>query len=215
MSLSQEAGHVERLFDDLGARGVVWQGRWNQTRRSAESAPCLDCFRTFRVRVTVTLASSVPVTSNRRPATPLRLDLTRVAKMYSTNSQFQPSASYLNQNHHQDANTNAHGYNPYYSPSNTATGMPRPSGPSHSISNSQIGFSVAGMSSSTSGHHHGGISSWSVGPGQGLGSSMNEGFGQSRSHYQPGYLMARYFSLLDARSAYVDFPSMFAVHVTK
>ncbi|KAG6889794.1 hypothetical protein C0992_004059 [Termitomyces sp. T32_za158] len=53
-------------------------------------------------------------------------------------------------------------------------------------------FTVAGMSSSTSSHHSPNINSWgstSTGPTQ-LGASFGESLSQSRSHYQPGYLLS-------------------------
>ncbi|KAG5338024.1 hypothetical protein C0989_008427 [Termitomyces sp. Mn162] len=52
-------------------------------------------------------------------------------------------------------------------------------------------FTVAGLSSSTSTHHSSNINPWggtSAGPTQ-LGSSLGESLSQSRSHYQPGYLL--------------------------
>ncbi|KAF5388667.1 hypothetical protein D9757_004738 [Collybiopsis confluens] len=58
-------------------------------------------------------------------------------------------------------------------------------------------FSVAGMSSSTSSHQHSNLNNWgNSNTGSGLGSStlgtsaFGDSLSQSRSHYQPGYLMS-------------------------
>ncbi|KDR80973.1 hypothetical protein GALMADRAFT_222564 [Galerina marginata CBS 339.88] len=52
-------------------------------------------------------------------------------------------------------------------------------------------FTVAGMSSSTSSHHSPNLNSWgSTSTGGPLSSSFGDSLSQSRSHYQPGYLMS-------------------------
>ncbi|KAG6834947.1 hypothetical protein H0H93_006175, partial [Arthromyces matolae] len=53
-------------------------------------------------------------------------------------------------------------------------------------------FTVAGMSSSTTTHHSPNLNTWgnsSTGPSQ-LGASFGDSLSQSRSHYQPGYLLS-------------------------
>ena len=66
---------------------------------------------------------------------------------------------------------------------------------SHSVQYNGSPFSVAGMSnlnqSTSSPSVRGGAMGMSMGSSLGMGSPLSEGLSQSRSHYQPGYLMVR------------------------
>ncbi|OSD03049.1 hypothetical protein PYCCODRAFT_1434927 [Trametes coccinea BRFM310] len=86
--------------------------------------------------------------------------------------------------------------NSYTSGQNSGSGQEqRPQFPhshSHPVQFNGSPFSVAGMSNQTAGSPsvRGGSLGMSMGSSLGMGSPLSEGLSQSRSHYQPGYLMS-------------------------